>query len=89
MFLEESNQGYFEWDSSGGASGREVFTYTYDEKTGKLRIEGEKIVDPQGNITFATYSATLSKDGERLEKGRWWGPNVVPGTWSATRAKPE
>ena len=87
VFLEESNAGYFDWKSEGGAhSGREIFTYTFDEETRVLRISGEKIVDPKGNIVHAQYKATLSKDGKRLEKGTWFGPGVMPGTWSARRA---
>ncbi len=88
VFLEESNVGYFDWKSADGAnSGREPFTYSFDDKTQVLRIWGAKIIDPKGNIIHAQYKATLSEDGKRLENGTWFGPGVLPGTWTATRAK--
>ena len=87
VFLEEADAGYFEWKSADGASGREPFTYTFDEKTRRIFIQGQKIIDPEGNITHAQYTATLSKDGKRLLRGRWFGPGVMPGTWSAVRKK--
>jgi len=89
VFLEESNSGYFDWKSEKGDSGREIFTYSFDEKTRVLSITGEKIIDPRGKIIQAQYRARLSKDGSRLEDGTWFGTNVLPGTWSATRAKKE
>jgi len=85
VLLEESNDGYFDWLSENGDSGRELLKYEYDPLTSTLRLHGFEIVEPHGNITYATYQATVVSNGRLIVDGTWWGPPAMSGFWEATR----
>jgi len=81
---EQSGKGHFDWLSAKGASGRELVTWSFDDRTAMLRLSGYEMLDPKGNIGVGTYEAELSDDGARLIRGTWGAP-ALPGTWEATR----
>jgi hypothetical protein len=89
LTVEEAPEGYlrtghFEWAVKVGG-GRYHFDGTYDPATRVVRWVGFHVEDQVGLPGMATYQATLSADGRRLENGTWFGPQCIPGTWSAER----
>jgi hypothetical protein len=72
--------GYFEWGTNNG--GRYHFKGTFDPETRRVRWVGYTVEEQFGRPGIATYEATVSADGRRLEDGTWSGI-CVPGTWSA------
>jgi Bacterial Ig domain len=82
--------GYFDWTSTSGPFGREIVTGSYTSTTRRLLLFGQQIDPtlPSSGIVPATYGATLSADGLRLENGAWSATEVLPGVWSARRGGP-
>lgn len=75
--------GHIDW-TGAGASGREIVSVEFDSDTRAVSITGEELEDAK-NISLATYSAKLSKDGALLENGKWMSEGVG-GEWTAKRA---
>lgn len=69
-------EGYFDWMSSGGHSGRELFRGTFFADH-TLRFDGYQLIDPVG-IVLANYTGRLSADGNTIIGA--WGTGVVPGS---------
>jgi hypothetical protein len=81
-------RGDFTWKSAdGNAAGREFFTGRFDRRTGLLRLESNRVVAEKGDLGIATYVGFSRSKGRKIARGKWNGPNVVPGTWSAQWVK--
>ena len=77
-------EGFFLWRGLDiDASGFEPFIGTYDSKSRWISLTGRGIYDPRGPIATARYTARLSSDLTHLVEGRWYGPEVEVGTWTA------
>lgn len=81
--------GHIDWSGSGGkydgASGREHVRATYDSATRALKVKGERL-ERANKIGLGAYSAELSEDGARLEKGKWSDEDTT-GKWAAKRTE--
>lgn len=77
--------GHIDWSGSDGASGREHVRATFDPKTRILKLEGTKLERAEGAIDLGRYTAEMSEDGSRLEKGKW-SDDGPPGRWTAKRS---
>lgn len=79
-------EGYVKWQALSGepSSGHEPFQGIFNPTTGVITWKGLDMRDKQGSIAIGSiYEATVSDGGYSLRDGRWFGPNVAPGTWSA------
>lgn len=76
-------EGYFDWVGSAGQSGRELFDGTYFSFQ-EITLYGTQLVNPNG-IALAVYTGSVAQDGDTIS-GSWSGPNVLSGTFEATRA---
>lgn len=83
-------KGYFEWKSEDGeTSGREYFNGWFERKTGRLMLKAYSAKSEKGDIGVGNYLALGREKGTRLVGGRWWGHDVVPGTWTADWSGPK
>jgi len=79
-------EGYFKWLALSGepSSGHEPFEGIFNPTTRLITLKGLDMQDKTGNIaTGSIYEATVSEDGYHLRDGKWFGQNVLPGTWTA------
>ena len=77
--------GHADWVGDNGASGREYVEGTFDAQTRATHFSGTKVKHSDG-VVRCEYSATVSKDGTRLEHGKWTDKDEsIPGTWEAFR----
>ena len=75
-------EGFFDWVSNVGSSGRELFEGTLSADL-SLSFEGVQLISPNG-IVLAVYLATVTADGNNIVNGSW--SNGIPSNdWSATR----
>jgi len=79
--------GYFDWKGSNGTGGREYVAGGYNYDTRKLLLGGTTLENADPNIGQARYDADSNEECTTL-KGDWSG-YVIPGTWAATKRKPE
>lgn len=75
--------GHIDWSGSDGTKGREIVRGSFDPATRILKLKGEKLERANG-LTLGDYSAVLSEDGTRIEKGKWT-TDAAPGGWEAKR----
>ncbi len=73
--------GYFDWQSSGGHSGRERFNGTL-APNGALTLLGHSL-EGGASIVTSRYLANVSDDGTTIVEGVWL--DGVPGIWAAVR----
>ena len=74
-------EGHFDWRSSNGSFGREMFTGSV-KPDGALRLQGGALEDSQSLVT-SRYHGTVSADGRSILDGVWL--DGLPGVWAATR----
>lgn len=78
-------RGYFGWKSEDGEiSGREFFNGTFDRFTGMMRLKAYRAKSDKGELGIGSYRAFVNRKGRRISKGVWFGPETVPGIWSAS-----
>jgi hypothetical protein len=76
--------GYFRWRSlDGETAGRESVKGTFYPANGKLSLRGYAVKSERGEIMRTTYASRVSNRGRSITKGRWYGKDVVKGTWRA------
>lgn len=77
-------RGYFSWLSEDGeTSGREYFNGTFDRHSGKLVLKAYRAKSEKGELGIGNYRAFVNRKGRNISRGVWYGPETVPGTWSA------
>lgn len=69
------------WRGSNGHDGEETARGRIDCASRRLEL---RTVTVTGDLAAGSYHATVAADGRSLE-GRWDGPGVIPGRFSATR----
>jgi len=74
-------EGYFDWVSSGGSTGREYFKGVL-KADGDLKLQGLSLHDSQ-NLVNSRYEARLAASGTAIIEGVWL--DGLPGTWAAMR----
>jgi len=74
-------EGFFDWVSDTGASGRELFNGSYTTAGRALDMTGFDLVNPVGIVT-GHYTADLDVTGNAIINGLW--DTNITGTWSAT-----
>ena len=82
-------RGSFNWVSAdGNASGREYFTGRFDRRSGLLRLKSSRVVAEKGDLGLGNYVGFGRSKGRRIVGGKWYGADVVPGTWRAAWVRP-
>lgn len=77
-------RGVFRWSSKDVEdSGREYVNGTFYPASGKLSLRGYAVKSERGEIMKTIYSGRVSDLGKLISKGRWFGKDVVNGTWRA------
>lgn len=74
-------EGYFDWRSDRGSTGREQFRGTINSD-GDLKLQGYSLEDSR-NIVNSRYEARLSGNGTTIVDGVWL--DGLPGIWAAVR----
>ena len=75
-------EGFFDWVSNTGSSGREIFEGTLSADL-LLSFAGVQLINPNG-IVLAVYLGTVTADGSSIVNGSW--SNGTPSNdWSAVR----
>jgi len=81
----ENYTGYFIWRGENGTGGKEYVSAHVDYKTGAVVLNGHTLENANPNIIQAVYNATLTKEQDRMNDGKWDGVGVIPGRWKAKR----
>lgn len=77
-------RGWFRWVSSDGeTAGREYVSGRFDRSNGRLTLRGNEVKNERGEIMKTQYVAFVSKKGRMISRGRWFGEEVVEGSWRA------
>jgi|GEM_PF-3019273 len=81
-------EGYFLWSSNTGLFGTEIFSGTFFSDL-SLELTGTEIPGQSEGVALGFYTGTVTDEGNMIIDGKWdsvpGGPEVIPGTWSATR----
>ncbi len=77
-------RGYFDWFSfDRKTSGREFVAGTFHRDSGSVALRGYAIRNRKGEMSKTSYRAFVSRSGRSIERGRWFGKDVVKGNWTA------
>lgn len=78
-------RGHFDWKSDDGeGSGKEFFTGAFDRKSGRLKLKAHSVKSEKGVLGVGNYTAFVRQKGRKIVGGKWFGNDVVPGTWNAS-----
>ncbi len=81
-------EGHFAWSSSSGDVGKEFFEAIYDPRAKTLTLVDKSVETKKGTLTATTYLAHVSKDGKKLNDGKWQPvSDAAGGKWTATWKK--
>lgn len=80
--------GYFVWRSADKTTeGREYVRGSFERGSGRLTLAGYALKNRRGEIAKTRYIAYVSRQGRLISRGRWYGKEVVKGTWKANWLK--